>query len=345
MAAFLAAWLFAPGAAIAATPAAGNCYLGNMPLPSGDIAINLCLYDQSFFILAQKQKAKGKKRSLDICGKWRLADNNAILRLANANGYAQIFNVGASGKLYGDFFAGQSAIPQSVALKPASFSKLSFAGSGDLTMRGKRLLLKESASGKVFEADAASVKNFAETDEKRKKALAEGRALFAEAWLAPEYGGGKIIALRHVSENLPGGRTASKTKNADFCAKIAEAAWLVDIPGTGAAVCRFTKRDLTEKKSGKREKKNKTAKKRAACAGLMEISSPGFRLEGSYQTDKSEFSVKIKNNEIKRLASIGAGEFAQNLLAVESFEADNDMLVLKGPNIPDIILQKYSTEY
>lgn len=337
----LAARFLAAGAAIAAPPAAGSCYEGNMPLPSGDIAISLCLYDQSFFVLAQKQKSKGKKRSLDICGKWRLADNDSILRLANANGYVQIFNVGGKGKLYGDFFAGQSALPRSVILKPAAFSKLTFGGSGAMTMRGKKLSLKEAASGKIFEADAASVQNFSETWEKKRKLLEQGLPLFAEAWLSPEYGGGKIIALRHVSEKMPGGHTITKEKNA--CAESAAAAWIVEIPDIGTALCRFTKNELQEEKSGKRAKKNKTPKKRAAnaCSGFMEISAAGFRLEGSYQADNSGFSLAMKKNEIARLISIGAGKFAQNLLGVESWEMDDDMLVLKGPNIPDIVLRKY----
>lgn len=341
MAAFLAAWLLAPSAAWGAPPAAGNCYVGNMPLPSGNIAISLCLYDQSFFVLSQRQKAGGKKRSLDICGKWRLADNNTILRLSNANGYSRVFNIGGKGRLYGDFFAGQAAIPQSVILKPATFSKLAFAGSGALSMRGKKLALKESSSGKIFEADAVAVKNFAETDEKKKKALEDGRPLFAEAWLTPEYGGGKILALRHVSEKLPGGRAAAKKKSVSSCAEITAAAWLVEIPGIGQALCRFSKGDFRKKSAGKRKKVEKPVE----CAGLMEISAPGFRLEGGFEADGEKFSLAMKKKELKRLSSIGAGDFAQHLLGVESWETDNDMLVLKGPSIPDIVMQKYRTDF
>ncbi len=48
----------------------------------------------------------------------------------------------------------------------------------------------------------------------------------------------------------------------------------------------------------------------------------------------------MDKNEISRLAALGAEEFAQDLLAVESWQLEDNVLVLKGANIPDIVLTK-----
>ena len=116
---------FGPLPANAEIPAAGNCYSGRMPLKSGDIEISLCLYDKSFFILGQSQMAKGRQRSRDLCGKWRLVGGNSILRLSNSHGFEQKLNIGTGG-LYGDFFAGQSALPKSLILKKNPSRKFPF---------------------------------------------------------------------------------------------------------------------------------------------------------------------------------------------------------------------------
>lgn len=324
-------------------PAAGNCYSGRMPLKSGDIEISLCLYDKSFFILGQSQVAKGKKRSRDLCGKWRLEGGNSILRLANSHGFEQKLNIGTGG-LYGDFFAGQSALPKSLILKKKSFEKIPFSGSGVLRQKGDSLSLVEAASGRTFASRISAIENFAELAREMKESLGDGKPLFAEARLAPETGGGKILALRHVSDKLPGmvkeKSTATSARSLD--ADVENAVWTVEIPGIGHASCRFTP-IASKKPSGSKRKKKRPEKNggdEQEKGGLLEISAPGFRLEARYHIGKSRFDVKMDRNEMSRLAALGAEEFAQNLMAVESWQLEDNILVLKGANIPDIVLAK-----
>lgn len=328
----------------AETPAAGNCYSGRMPLKSGDVEISLCLYDKAFFTLGQSQMARGKKRSRDFCGKWRLEGNNSILRLSNSHGFEQKLNIGTGG-LYGDFFAGQSSLPKSLILKKKSFEKIPFSGSGVLRQKEDSLSLVEAASGRTFASPISSVENFAELAGEMKKSLGDGKPLFAEARLAPETGGGKILALRHVSDKLPGvvKEKSTTTRAGSFLEDVENALWSVEIPGIGQASCRFTQ-IVSQKTSGKKRKKKRSEKndkdEKPQNGGLLEISAPGFRLEARYHTKKSQFAVKIDKDELARLAAIGAGEFTQNLLAVESWQFEGDILVLKGANIPDIVFSK-----
>lgn len=333
---------FGPLPANAEIPAAGNCYSGRMPLKSGDIEISLCLYDKSFFILGQSQMAKGRQRSRDLCGKWRLVGGNSILRLSNSHGFEQKLNIGTGG-LYGDFFAGQSALPKSLILKKKSFEKIPFSGSGLLRQKGDSLSLVEAASGRTFASRISAIENFAELAGKMKESLGDGKPLFADARLAPETGGGKILALRHVSDKLPGMvKDKSTARAGSFREDVENEVWSVDIPGTGQASCRFT--PLAGKRSsgskGKKKRPEKNGGDEQEKGGLLEISAPGFRLEARYHIKKSRFDIKMDKNEISRLAALGAEEFAQDLLAVESWQLEDNVLVLKGANIPDIVLTK-----
>lgn len=335
----LAALVLFAAPCLASGPQPGTCHTGLMPSRGADVVIRLCLFDGSFFVLSQSQFAKGKKRALDTSGTWRFPDTASTLILANRDGFSQKLAVGSNGRLYGDFFAGRSNLPQSVTLEPDSFSLEPFSGSGILKMRDGSLILEDAASGRPFVGRPENIENYSLLGDQGKNALEAGRPLFAEARLLPEEGGGKIVALRHVSEKLPGRFKDGPSEEANFAQAVAKDAWSLVIPGFGETLCRFELLEKKEKRGKKREKKESEDKNGHRAQGIMEITGRGFRLEAPFEVNGKRLDIKIPKRELARLEALGAREFGENLRAVENWRIVNGALVLKADGIADIIME------
>ena len=213
--------------------ASDSLYEGLARSADDELRVELRLLDGNFFVLSiGATPSGGTARAHDITGNWRQLEEGALLQLTNLHGFALRLNVGGGGNLYCHlpfpFALGEPA--QSLVLRQAPFRARPFSLMGRLESHAGRMLLTDSASGRVFEPVTGTAP----------AALQENGPHFVEVEGLPGRGGFVIEKTYGASTPLPM-RSMLPPVDEDFTAVAAGKLWRLPLmPGLPAASCLFS---------------------------------------------------------------------------------------------------------
>ncbi|MBO4369255.1 MAG: hypothetical protein J5803_04050 [Desulfovibrio sp.] len=271
-------------------------YAGDYTKDDAGQKTTLTLLDGHYFVLRQIFFSGDKVFTRDMTGKWRQRDGGAILFLHNDHGLALSLNVGLD-NLYGIFPSIAQEQAPLMVLPKVAYQDPEFTLMGTLQRDGKRALLKDSATGRIFTVYGEALSSLPTYDES-----------FVDVEIAYAKSSCRILRLSSQSRFFP--KESVKAPPLPFSTLVRDTTWLVTFPSGLTVSCVFA-----EKQEGR---------------GTFEVSGQGLWLSVPYEQHEASLAFTLRRSDLRMLEICQARELALLLQETRSWEQDGSSLLLCG---------------